>query len=113
MYRGKREKLPDKYSDAMHARHRKKWLYSSRYCAKTRGQILLNYMNYTSFHSYLNSLDNDANIPQTYKGKRDKLPDKYSDAIHSAIGNSGCIRQGIAPKLEDRFSSIIYHSTHT
>ena len=28
------------------------------------------------------------------------------------IGKSGCIRQGIAPKLEDRFSSIIYHSTH-
>ena len=30
-----------------------------------------------------------------------------------AIGKSGCIRQGIAPKLEDRFSSIIYHSTRS
>ena len=46
-----------------------------------------------------------------YRGKREKLPDKYSDAMLSTIGNSGCIPQGIAPKPEDRFSLIIYHST--
>ena len=109
MHRGKPEKLPDKYSDAMHSAHRKKWLYSSRYCAKTRGQILFNYI---SFHSPCNSLESDVNISPMYNGIHEKLPDKCSDAMHAAIGNCGCIRQGIAPKLEDRFSSIIYYSTH-